>query len=146
MKLDHGFVGGCCRIFSQAPNRRGRNRTHRTGKVPFLYITGVGIMAVGGGDKADLQRIKSELLLKLQPHLKPLTNKPCLEGTAGSFAGLARVKNLFESTFFIGCANPKGTLLCTFDLEYFYQRFALLAQTPVSLAVFLTIPGVSGIG
>ena len=102
-------------------------------------------MAVCCRYKTILQGIEAELPLKLQPHLHTLANKTGLKGAAGRLSRLAGVQHLGKGALFIRCADTQCTLLRTFDLENLGQRFALLSQAPVILAVLLAIPGLTGI-
>ena len=102
-------------------------------------------MAVCCRYKTILQRIEAELLLKFQTHLHALANKASLEGTAGRLAWLAGVQHLSKGALFIRGTDTQRALLRTFDLENLGQRFTLLSQAPVILALLLAIPGITRI-
>ena len=146
IKADTGFISRLRRpIGAQAAESRRGDSAGGTGKIPFFNITRIGIMRVCGGDKAVLQRVKPQLAFKLQTDFQPLADKASFKSAAGRLPRFARVKNLFKSTFLIGCTDTQCTFLRALYLKNFRQWLAFLPQAPIIFSIFLAIPSIARI-
>ena len=130
---------------SKPSDGRGRDGTNLAHKIPFLNVSRIGVVGVGGRDHPEGERVESEFPIEFEADLETLPGKSGLKGAAGFLSWLARRENLAEVAFLVGGADPQSTLRGSLDLVHLGQRFAALAQAPVFGAIGLPVPCVAAV-